>query len=177
MTNFELASLIITGLSALLVAVSVLLLVRQIRIAVNVHSDNHDWNRRIETQHAITKIRELDTDKLHKKFDHVNRANSIPLDDVLAAFSEKPELQLLLHKVLNFYEGLANGVFLKTYDERIIKANRRGTMEREFSRFKNYIAYRRDGTNSNAWAGYERILTKWKNETLEKHDLMETGRI
>ncbi len=178
MTNYEILNLIVTSVSAAFVGISILLLARQLKLATKMHSDNHDWYRRIETQNAITKIRELDVDALNEKFGYVNRSEPIPLNEVQEAFEENPNLQLLLHKVLNFYEGLANGVFLGTYDEKIIKANRRGTMQRELSRFKYYIDYRRNsGNRPTAWAGYERLLNQWKQQAIEQNDLKQTGQI
>jgi hypothetical protein len=178
MTTYELLSLAVAFIGTTFVGTSILLLSKQVKIAVNVHADNHDWNRRIETQHAITKIRELNIDSLNEKFGYLNRHEPIPLEEVKDAFKEDQSLQLLLHKVLNFYEGLANGVYLGTFDEKIIKVNRKGTMQRELSRFKYYIEYQRNsGNKQNAWAGYERLINKWNSATMENNDLEKTGQL
>ncbi len=177
MSTYEILSLVVSGISALFIGISLIYLAWQIKLFISAHADNHEWNRRIETQHAISKIRELDTDLLNEKFGYVNRQEPIPLTEVQEAFHENPSLQLMLHKLLNHYEGLANGVFLGTYDEATIKANRKGTMEREFSRFKHYIQYRRDQGNKTAWCSFERLIKKWHEESISSLDREPTGRI
>ena len=177
MTNYEILSLIISSLGTLFVGISLIYIAKQVKVLIASHSDNHEWNRRIETQNAISKIRDINTDPLNDKFGYVNRREPIPLEEVNNAFSENPSLQLTLHKLLNYYEGLSNGVFLGTYDEDTIKANRKGAMEREFIRFKNYIQYRRDQGSPTAWSGYERLIEKWRREAILSTDKEKTGRI
>ena len=163
MTTYEITNLAVMSISALFVGISIFYLSKQIKLFIFAHADNHDWNRRIETQHAIARIREINTDSLNDKFGYVNRKESIDLKEIQQAFQEEPSLQLLLHKLLNFYEGLANGVFLGTYDEPTIKANRKSTMEKELIRFRRYIEYRRNQSKKTAWIAYERLIRKWDN--------------
>ena len=177
MSNYEIASLLILSISALFVGITLLFLSKQIKIFILAHADNHDWNRRIETQHALDNIREINTDSLNKKFGYVNRKNPIPVHEIVQAFEEDHALQLLLHKLLNFYEGLANGVFLGMYDEVSIKENRKGPMEREFIRFKLYIDHRRNESSQTAWIAYERLIKKWNEELLRGNDKPPTGKI
>ena len=139
MTDFEMLSLIISGLGAFFVGTTVLLLIKQLKLIVSTHADNHDWNRRIETQRALDKRTEIGTEKLNKKFNYMNTKTPIKLDLILASFVEDHTLQIVLNRLLNYYERLANGVFLGTYDEITIKAIIKGPMERELVRFKNYI--------------------------------------
>ena len=177
MTTYELISLIVMVISALFVGISIFYLSVQIRLFISAHADNHDWNRRIETQHAIARIRELNTDALNEKFGYMNRKEIINLEEIKEAFKEDHSLQLLLHKLLNSYEGLAIGVFLWIYDEKIVKASRKGTMERDFLRFKQYIEYRRTQSGKFAWAKYEQLISKWDKEHLKGLDRDPTGNI
>jgi hypothetical protein len=177
MSNYEIVSLLILSVSALFVGVTLIYLSKQIKLFISAHADNHDWNRRIETQHALDNVREVNTDSLNKKFGYINRKDPILLDEILQAFEEEHSLQLLLHKLLNFYEGLANGVFLGMYDEVSIKASRKEPMEREFIRFKLYIDYRRNQSSKTAWIAYERLVKKWKEELLRSADRTPTGEI
>ncbi len=149
---------------------SVLYLAKQVKLSLKFHSENHEWNRRIATNQILNLIREIDTDELNKKFGYINRVEPIPLEEVKEAFSENISLQLLLNRILNFYEGLSNGVFLGTYDENTIKANRKGAMQREYNRFKNYIEFRRDSGNKGSWKGFERLIRKWEEEELRAND-------
>ena len=178
MTTFEILSIIVSAAGSLFVGISVLLLVKQLQLIISAHTDNHEWNRRIATQQAVSRVKELNNDELNKKFGYINRKESIPLQEVQNAFKENPALQLSLHKLLNIYEGLANGVFLGTYDEATIKASQRTLMEKQLIRFRHYISYRRDSSgNQKAWAAYERLNKKWNQEMLESHDREPTGKI
>lgn len=177
MTNYEIISVSISIISALFVLISLIYLSKQVKLVVSAHADNHDWNRRIETQHSLDKIRDINTDALNARFGYVNRKEPILIEDILKAFEEDHTLQLLLHKLLNFYEGLANGVFLGTFDEVTIKSNRKSPMEIELVRFKNYIEYRRNQSNRTAWVGYERLVKKWNDELLTSNDKSQTGQL
>lgn len=177
MSYYELFSLSATLISALFVGLSLVYLAKQVKLFAAAHADNHEWNRRIETQKALQKIREINTVPLNEKFGYVNRRDPIPLKDILDAIEKDPSLQLILNKLLNFYEGLANGVFLGIYDEESIKVNRRGPMEREFIRCKNYIEYRRHQSSKTVWIAYERLIKKWEDELLKNSDRPQTGRI
>lgn len=177
MSIYETLSLAVASISALFVGASLVYLARQIKLFIAVHADNHEWNRRVETQHALEIIRELKTDSLNERFGYVNRKEPINLEEIKTAFKDDHSLQLLLHKLLNLYEGLANGIFLGTYDEPSIKANRKGPMEREIIRFKYYIEYRRHQTSKTAWVAYERLIKKWDDESLKGSDREPTGRI
>ena len=177
MTTYEVMSLIVTSVSAIFIGISVIYLSRQVKLFIAAHADNHEWNRRIETLHALGNIRGINTDDLNEKFGFTNRKDPIPLAEILDAISENHSIQLTLHKLLNFYEGLANGVFMGAYDEESIKAYRRGPMEREFVRCKNYIEYRRHQSSKTVWIAYERLIKKWDEELLTSADRKQTGKI
>ena len=177
MSIYEIATLVVMTISAVFVGVSLIYLAKQIKLFVAAHADNHEWNRRIETQKALDNVREINTGALNEKFGYANRKDPIPLEDILSAFEENHTLQLLLNKLLNFYEGLANGVFMGIYDEASIKANRKGAMEREFIRCKNYIEYRRHQSSKTVWIAYERLIKKWDEELLKSEDRSQTGKI
>lgn len=53
MTTFEIAALAIQVVSALILVGGLLYAGRQISLLKKVHKENHDWNRRIETQRAL----------------------------------------------------------------------------------------------------------------------------
>jgi hypothetical protein len=177
MSLYEWLNLTIMAISALCVAGSLFYLAKQVRLFSKAHQDNHDWNRRVETQHALGKIREINTDSLNMKFGFANRKSPIPLQEILDAFEEEPNLQLHLHKLLNFYEGLANGIFSKVYDEKIIKVNRLSPMERDIIRCRYYIDYRRNESSRTTWSGYQRLMEKWRNDDLRSGDLEPTGNL
>ncbi|WP_089727287.1 DUF4760 domain-containing protein [Candidatus Thiosymbion oneisti] len=170
MTNYEIANLSIMAASALFVSISLIYLSRQLKLFVAAHADNHKWNRCIETQRALGKTREINMDALNDRFGFVNRKDPIPPNEILDAFNDDYSLQLILHKLLNFYEGLAIGVFMGIYDVEVIKAHRRGAMERTFVNFKNYIEHRRNQISKTLWTAYERLIKKWEDESLKGFD-------
>ena len=147
MTPYEISNLVVSIVSALFVGISVLYLAKKLKSSIAIHSDTHEWNRRIATSEAIEKVRQLDTDTLNIKFEHINRREPIPLKEITDAFNDDPALRLSLNKLLNCYEGLANGIYTGTYDELTIKVNRRGAMERELMRFREFIQHRQQQGN------------------------------
>jgi len=177
LTYYEIFSLSITIVSTLFIGLSLVYLAKQIKFFVAAHKDDHEWNRRVETQRALSEIRDINVTLLNEKFGYVNRRDPIELDEILSAIEKDKSLQLVLNKLLNFYEGLANGVFMGIYDEDIIKVNRRGPMERELIRCKNYIEYRRHQSSKTAWIGYERLIKKWDAELLNSNDKKRTGKL
>ena len=177
MTDFEIYSLFITGISASFLGVSLILVAKQLRLIIASHNDNHEWNRRIESHKAIHRIGQLDTDSLNHEFGYVNRRKPIPLKEIEKIFQEKPSVQLVLHKLLNIYEEISNGIFLGTYDEKTIKSIQKSPMEREIVRFREYIQQRRDEGSTRAWIAYERLVNEWKHEDLAVLERDKTGKI
>lgn len=177
MTTYEWSSLLVMAISALFVGISLLYLSRQIKLFIASHEDNHEWNRRIATSDALSRVREINTDLLNEVFAYLDRREPVPLQEVQDAFKAQPNLQPSLHKLLNLYEGLANGVYLGTYDETTIRANRESAMIKGLAKFRPYIQYRRDCGSKTAWSGYERLVNKWLSEGVEMHDKNQTGRI
>ena len=176
-TVFNFISLILSVITTLVVLVGTYVAIKNLEKLVMAHKDNHEWNRRIATQDALTKLREINIDDLNKEFGYANQLTSIPLETVLAKFEANPSLQLSCHKLLNFYEGLASGVNLGIFDEITLKTNRRGAMERDFAKFRNYIMHRRDQVSKTLFIEQEKITTRWHEELLSKSSREVTGDI
>ncbi|MEL6721853.1 MAG: DUF4760 domain-containing protein [Pseudomonadota bacterium] len=177
MNLYEWLNLTIMAISVLCVAGSLFYLAKQVQLFSKANQDNHDWRRRIATQHVLDEDRKLNTDGLNIKFGFANRKSPIPLEEMLRAFKEEPSLQMDLHKLLNSYEGLANGVFFGTYDEKIIKVNRSSSMQKEFTRCRYYIDHRRNETSRTAWSGYQKLIEKWQNDDMKSIHLEPTGNL
>ncbi len=177
MSLYEWLNLTIMAISTLCIAGSLFYLAKQIRLFIKAHQDNHDWNRRAETRNILVKAGELNTDALNIKFGFANRRSPISLDEILKEFEKDITLQQNLHRLLNFYEGLAHGVFSGVYDETLIKSNRRGSMEREFIRCRYYIDHRRNESNKTAWSEYQRLIEKWQHGDIQSGDLEPTGNL
>lgn len=177
MSVYEVSSLAISVLGTTFIGLSVLLLARQIKMLLLAHADNHEWNRRIATANAISQIREINVYSLNEAFSYMSRQRPLSLQEINSAFEERPNLQPDLHKLLNLYEGLANGLFLGIYDEATIRAHRESAMTRALANFGSYIKYRRDCGSKMAWVGYERLVRKWTDEIASQHHKPPTGRI
>ena len=177
MTDFQIYSLFITGISALFLGLSLFLVAKQLRVIIASHKDDHEWNRRIESHKAIHRIGLLDNDSLNHEFGYMNRRKPIPLSEIEKTFQENPSVQVVLHKLLNIYEEISNGIFLGTYDEETIKAIQKSPMEREIIRFREYIQLRRDEGSKRAWIAVEQLVNKWKKEDLVVLERDKTGKI
>lgn len=175
MTNYEIYSLVFMLISTVILVLSAFIGIRNLRLLVASHADNHEWNRRIATQDAITKVREINIDALNQEFGYADQLTAIPLKNINEKFKENPDLQMMCHKLLNFYEGLASGVNLGIYDEMTLKINRRGAMERDFAKFREYILYRRDQVSKSLFIEQEKIITRWHEELLIQSSRETTG--
>lgn len=178
MTTYETISLIISGVGTAFVGGTLLYAVKQIRLIVNSHADNHKWNRRIATQNAISAISNDITDsRLNQKFRHIHVKQPIPLVELLEAFEDEPELQRECHIVLNRYEGLARGIKAGIYSEAVVKMARRYAMEHTITAFKEYIEHERNAGARCAWIDSEDLIEKWNSEEISKSQLKKTGYI
>ena len=169
MTQYEIISIVISGLSLAVAAGGVVYAGIQLKCArkalelsLKVHSADHDWNRRMAAQDTLKEYNQSTiTSLLQKNFDYLNRKEAIPLTEVEAKMSSNPELQNELHQLLNFYEGLARGVFQQIYDEDVIKSGRRGAMIKALRAFGSYIEDRRVKFSPKAWCELESLVAKW----------------
>ncbi len=184
MSMFETATIaiqIITLLAVLIASWAALrnlkLIAHEHHLAVLAHEQNHEWNRRIATQDALAALRSINLDSLNKEFGFANQRTSIPLKTINEKFLDKPELQNSCHKLLNFYEGLASGVHLGIYDELTVKINRRGAIERDFAKFREYIEHRRDLISSTLFIEIEKLINKWRDETINQSTRNVTGKL
>ena len=169
MTNFELSSLIISGITALITlgglayaGVQIKKTKEQIQAAYKVNTADHDWNRRMASQAALKEYNQsILSSALQSEFDYLNCVESIPLSNIQEAFGKHPDLQSELHQLLNFYESLARGVFQNIYDEEVIKAGRRSAMMKALRAFNSYIESRRKTSSPTAWTDLESIVAQW----------------
>ena len=134
----------------------------QIQAAYKVNAADHDWNRRMASQAALKEYNQsILSSALQSEFDYLNCTESIPLEKILDGFNKHPALQNELHQLLNFYEGLARGVFQNIYDEEVIKAGRRSAMMKAFRAFNSYIEMRRKTSSPTAWTDLGSLVAQW----------------
>ena len=151
--------------SAVLLAISVLYLAKQVKIARKTHSENHEWFRRIETRKALDSYNRLEAvAKLDEAFNYLRARQPIALQEVQEKLENSSELRVNLLRLLNFYEGLANGIDLGIYDEVIIRETRRGNMMRAHIAFEAYMDFHRNDRNPRAYIKYRALIQKWQAE-------------
>lgn len=158
---------LIAGVSAILLAISVLYAGHQIKLLRRQHQDNHDWNRRLAAQQTIGEYREIQSmvEAVSEHFDYHDRTEGIPLEDFQKKFKETPGLQSRLHSVINYFEGLARGVRQGIYDEEVVRVSFKGHMMRVHESFKYYIEGRRRKLhNPKIWVELEEVADAWRKE-------------
>ena len=101
MTLFEIISLSLSLISAICVAFATWFGLRNLRLMISAHKDNHEWNRRLATQNALNELRGFNKDLLNEVFRSEDLMTSIPLTVILEEFEKRHELQNLCHTVLN----------------------------------------------------------------------------
>lgn len=170
MTNYEVYSLLIAGFTALIALGGFVYAGIQLRAAYKINKADNDWNRRIAAQDALKEYNQsLLSSELHSEFNYSNCTESIPLKKIEEGFNKNQNLEAELYQLLNFYEGLARGIFHGVYDEEIIKAARYNAMRKVFRAFNSYIERRRKISSPAAWKDLESLVDQWKadekNET------------
>jgi hypothetical protein len=163
MSTYEILSIAVAFLSASFVGGTILVLAKELKLTATVHADNHEWNRRIETQRAIGEIRNLDIQKLNDTFGYKYRKEPIELEEITKAFESDWYLESQCVRLLNAHESLASGVKLGIYDEDVIVVNHKGNMERTFVRFKKYIDHIRHHTKKTTFMECQILIEKWES--------------
>ena len=157
--------------NAFLLAIGFIFTIWQIRILIKTHADNHEWNRRIATQEAISNFNQgtfiHDLNELNEMLSLFERKHPIPLAEIKEKFKDNPKVQTQCHTLLNFYEGLARGVKFGVYDEEIVENSRRGIMERTSNVLEEYIKYRRNEFSPHVWGEYLDLLKRWNGKELK----------
>ena len=148
----------------------------QLEASYKINSADHDWNRRMAAQAALKEYNQsVLTSALQAEFNYLNCSESIPLKDIQKGFEGNPALQNELHQILNFYEGLARGVFQQIYDEEVIKTGRRGAIIKALRAFSSYIEDRRSTLSPFAWSDLDALVAKWVLEEKGKNSRVATN--
>ncbi len=82
--------------------------------------------------------------------------------EVLMKLYEDPQNRLKLTEYLNVYEGMARGINLGIYDEKIFKLARRSATVQVFRNFEQFIVqYREKYNRPEVWRDFEKLAQKW----------------
>jgi hypothetical protein len=169
MTDYEIYSLVISGIAALVTlggliyaGIQLKKTKEQLEAAYKINEADHDWNRRMASQAALKEYNQsMLFSGLQSEFDYLNCTESIPLSKIEKGFKNHPDLQKELHQLLNFYEGLARGVFQNIYDDEVIKTGRRTAMMNALRAFSSYIESRRKTSSPSVWTDLESLVAQW----------------
>lgn len=162
--DIETARLLLQAASTVAVVVALVLTVRQIKIASSTYRDLHEWNRRKAAQDAIAEYRLFSDDvvQLDRVFKTLSTSKPVSLQQALDAFEADPPIRASVHKVLNYYENLANGIRHHVLNEQIIKSYFRTNMAMYFREFEAYIRYQRGSGSPQVWVEIERTVQRWE---------------
>ncbi len=160
MTAFEVATLIIQGLSGLFVAIGLLYAGRQLKA-------NHDWNRRKAAQDAtlmycqvVTGMRILDD-----HFSFMTRTDPIPCSEINPILEKHREVRACIRDLLNYYEALSRGVVQGVYDEEVIKVSKKVAAFKAYDKLMPYIRQQRQLYSSPLlWDHFESLVSNWRRE-------------
>lgn len=150
--------------------------IEELKLTVKIHNDNHEWNRRIASQEAITQFRMKNkTKELRNSLNQFDINEIIPLKAILEKFETEPDLKDFIHETLNTFEGYARGIVHGIYDEIIVKSAIKGAMIRHYSCFLPYINHVRKTRNPDLYCDLENIVNKWKSEEKKVEYRQRTG--
>ncbi len=175
--TIEMAASIAAIVSSFAVIASLLYLGKQIKMQSEIHRQNHEWNRRIETQKALDVYSRLESVvTLNKKFEFMQKKHAIPCEEILIAV-EDGSMRVHVARLLSYYENLSNGVALGIYDESIIKSARRTVMITTHEAFSAYMDYERKERNPLAYTQFRTLIDKWKKEARQAPALSQLGEL
>lgn len=165
--NLEILQLIIHLLSAIFIGVGLLYTVKQIKLLIKSHSDNHEWNRRKVAQDASLMYSQLTegNNLLNKHFAYITSSEPVTIETMHEEFKNESKLKQQLHRLLNYFNSLCRGVNHKLYDEKIIKSSWGGVIMRTYGQFKPYILWYRKNVSEDAWFDTERLVNQWEHES------------
>jgi hypothetical protein len=162
--DIESARLLLQAISTAAVVIALAFTARQIKIATSTYHDLHEWNRRKAAQDAISEYRLLSEDvvQLDRVFKTLSTSKPVSLQEALEAFETEPRIRASVHKILNYYENLANGLRHHVLNEQIIKSYFRTNMATYFREFEAYIRYQRGSGSPRVWVELEETVRRWE---------------
>jgi hypothetical protein len=150
---------------------------RQLKLATKSYIDLHDWNRRNAAQTLFFDFNlNFSMTGVQSALNYTNLNLPIEVEALLQKFSEHPQLQLDVAKLLNFFECLAVGIQNGVYDKQIIEVGFKGLMQHGWLVFKNYIEFRQRGTIYKSWETFTKVIHAWEAEEKAFQERQHTGK-
>ena len=176
MTDYEYYRLLVNIIGTIGIVASAIYVSLQFRRSAKIHQQNFDWNKRIETRKKLDDNRFDSNMFLNEKFCYIGNKHTIPVSEILKKIEEDSQIVVHLHRLLSYYEALANVVENNIYDEHLIKSSRRGSMIHTFTLFKDWIEYDRREANPKYYIKFEGLIQKWINEEKNEQGLEPLGK-
>lgn len=131
---------------------------------MSIQDATQTWRRRKAAQDAADAYRELGDDgrMINTRFRVWESFDPIPLGVIMSALEQEPALAIAVRRILNYFEGLANGVFYGLYDELVIKDSFCAAMAATYRRFQEFVEYRRAHGSPRAWHQLQIINQRWQ---------------
>jgi hypothetical protein len=155
------------ALAAISVAIGVCIAAYQLFRLKQIQRDDHVWNQKIEAQKALEARQHLDTSVVNDAFGPIRNDRIIEateLKEKLKDGVKYPNLRTDLHKLLNYYEGLARGIYQDMYDEKVIKLARKKSILSLYHKYENYITFRQKHRNERAYYYLSKLALHWLEE-------------
>jgi hypothetical protein len=128
----------------------------------NIHKETLEWNKKSLTINILKELREIKFDETKQIFfEYTNYGTEIPLGEILKAIEKNPVIKTEIVAYLNHHSGIAIGINQGLYDDEIVNKSRKNSFLQVYTEFKNYIYYRREVSNENAWIDFEKLVIKW----------------
>ena len=176
MSKYEIASLIISVISLLILLGGVFYAGRQLHILRATLCGDHDLKRRIAAQDALKELtnRVEYRQILERHFHYIDSDEPISLDVIQKTLEKEPDLKIILADLLNYYEMLARGVWQGIYDELVIEDAQRIQMQKIYSTFSIYIKEQRKN-NAEIWCRMESLVNEWAHQKTKSSQRNKTG--
>ncbi len=133
----------------------------------NIHRETLEWNRKNKTITVLNEFRKINISVLRETFNKHTKipGTTISLTLIIDEIKNNAEVKSSIIRFLNHHEGLALGIKLGLYDREMIKLARKTSFIQNYNEYIEYIKYRREISNPNAWKNFEELVKKWsKNE-------------
>lgn len=154
MTLFELCSLILSGLTLVVVFWGVRMAFAQLRATYEIKEKEYQWNQMVAAQNRLMEYNNLEFSALRENKNLNYNLNNyiLSIEKIKKEIEADEKVRTGIHTVLNFYESLVRGIELGIYDRDTILSARKDTMVRMLTAYSEYIHYRRhEEHHPDAW--------------------------
>lgn len=168
MTDFEKYTLVIRVFTVLGVIATITYGVLQFRASKRTNVQIHEWNRRKAAQDICIRYEEHNPDKteLLDRLKYFSNDGIVSILEIDGLWEERPDLRLVAHRLLNYFEYLCLGIKQGVYDEEVVREFWSTVMQKVLSMLKPYVEKQRKKINASGteWCLIEEYTNKWAYE-------------